>query len=354
MASRYRPRPATTPSHGRRSALRQRQRRTQRWVIVLFAAVLAMVTAIPAFGYFTTYVLPPRRTVVQVNDAKHTLGDMVKRTRASTSVELQAGSQPQLATLPFEILNILVDEELLRQNASIAGVVVTQEDVDAEIRRVHYPTPPTGQQVDQASLEKEYKESLRQYLNLTQFSETEYRNIIRASLLSQRIRERLSEQVPSVAEQVYVHWIKVFDQNVVTEIQERLAKGDAFDSLARIYMRGDAIADANGEVGWMPKGAFPSLDGYLFPSEGKSVELNKISDPIIAGDGTYFLKATAGPETREISNPMREVMKTRVLQEWLNQQRSTNNVQVNFTSDDYQWVVNKVRELIPASAQTGG
>lgn len=313
-----------------------------------------MVIAIPAVGYFTTFVLPPRRTVVQVNDAKHTLGEIVKRTRASTNVELQAGSQPQLATLPFEVLNNLVDEELLRQNASSIGVVVTQEDVDAEVRRIHYPTPPTGQQVDQASLEKEYTESLRRFLNLTQYSETEYRSILRASLLSQRIRDRLSDQVPSVAEQVYVHWIKVFDQNVVTEIQERLAKGDAFDSLARIYMRGDAMANANGEVGWMPKGAFPSLDGYLFPGEGKPVELNKVSDPVLAGDGTYFLKVTAGLETREISPAMREIMKTRVLQQWLNQQRSANDVQVNFNSDDYQWVVKKVQELIPASAQAGG
>ncbi|MBI4312624.1 MAG: SurA N-terminal domain-containing protein [Chloroflexi bacterium] len=353
MASRYRPRNATTPPQGRRAAARQRERRVQRWVVALFAAVLALIVAIPAFGYFNTFVLPPRQVVVQVNEAKHTLGEVVKRARATVNVIAQQGSDPEMAVLPFEIVNNMVDEELLRQNASSVGVIVTQEDVDAEIRRLHFPTPPEGQQVDQASLEKEYQEVLRRYLNLTTFSESEYQAIIRSTLLSNQVREKLSSQVPSVAEQVYVHWIKITDQNLIDTIQNSL-KSDAssFVSLARIYMRTDAYADQNGEVGWMPKGAFPSLDTVLFPDEGKTVELNKISEPVLAGDGTYFLKVTQGPETREVSDKMRDVLKTRGLQQWLNEQRDANNVQVSFNSDDYQWVVNKVREL-SASPQQG-
>ncbi len=350
MASRYRPRAATTPLKGARAAARLRDRRTQRWVVGLFAAILAGVIAIPAYGYFATFVLPPRHTVVQVNEAKHTLGEVAKRTRADVNVIMLQGGQPDYGTLPFDKLNTLVEEELLRQNASKVGVTVSQDDIDAEIRRLHYPTPPEGQQVDQASLDKEYKEKLRQYLNVTQFSENDYRNLIRTTLLRDRIRERLSTQIPSVAEQVYVHWIKVTDPANADAIQQGLAQGAAFDSLARIYLRTDAFADANGEVGWIPKGAFPSLDLYFFPGEGKTVELDKVSDSITAGDGTYFLKATAGPETREISDAMRDVLKTRALQQWLNEQRDANTVSVNFTNEDYQWVVDKVREILPANA----
>jgi len=321
----------------------------QRWVILLFVAVLAVVVAIPAIGYFVTFVLPPRHVVVDVNGSKHTLGEVAKRSRASTSVILVQGGQPDYGTLPFETLNNLVDEELLRQNASKVGVSVSQDDVDAEIRRLQFPTPPAGQQVDEASLEKEYQEKLRQYYNLTGYSVEEYGNIIRATLLRQRITDTLSNQIPSVAEQVYVHWIRVTDQTVAETVQQRLAQGVDFASLARTYLGADAYADANGEVGWVPKGAFPSLELFLFP-ESKPVELNKASDPITAGDGsTYFVMVTAGPETREISDKMRGVLKTQAMQVWLNEQRDANKVDVTFTSADYAWVVNKAKEIIPAS-----
>lgn len=349
MSSRYRPRPATTPLTGARASARMRDRRIQRWVILLFVIVLAVVVAIPAVGYFVTFVLPPRHVVVDVNGSKHTLGEVAKRSRASTSVIMAQGGQPDYGTLPFETLNNLVDEELLRQNASKVGVSVSPDDVDAEVRRLHFPTPPAGEQVDQASLEKEYQEKLRQYFNITGYSSDEYRAIVRATLLRQRITDTLSSQIPSVEDQVYVHWIRVTDQTVAETVQQRLAKSENFASLARTYLGADAYADANGEVGWTPKGAFPSLDLYLFP-EGKTVELNKVSDPITAGDGsTYFLKVTAGPETREISDRMKSVLKTQAMQVWMNSQRDANKVNVTFTSDDYAWVVSKAKEIVPAA-----
>lgn len=331
-------------TQGRLAARRRREHRQQRWVYIAVAVVLAIVVAVPAYGYFATFVLPPRHTVVVVNDAAHTLGEVVKRVRANVTVAASYGSQSDLSVLPFEVLNGLVEEELLRQGASSLGVVATREEVDEEVRKAHYPKPPAGEVADPAALDAEFRESLRNYLNLTQFSEAEYRSILRTDLLRMRVRDKLSNQVPSVAEQVYVHWITVSDPNAISEIQGRLTSGDSFESLARIYMRGDAYADDNGEVGWVPKGAFPSLDDALF-----TIEHNKVSDPIVTGLGTYLVKVTNGPETREIGDKMREVLKNIALEQWLNDQRTSNKVDVNFNNTNYQYVVDKVREMIPPS-----
>ncbi|MBI4201922.1 MAG: SurA N-terminal domain-containing protein [Chloroflexi bacterium] len=350
MATRYRARSYTTPSGGRRAARRLQEHRINRWVIALFVGVLALVIAIPAVGYFFTFVLPPRETIVNVNGSKHSLGQVFKRTQANINLELQLGSEPEIGTLPFTVVNDLITDELLRQNASKVNVFVTQDDITAEIRRLLYPAPPTGQQVDDAALEKEFQERLRQHLNLTRFTEGEYREVVRASLLRNRIRETLSDRVPTVAEQVYVHWIKVLEDDSVTQVQQRLAAGDSFESLARIYSRVDIAADDNGEVGWIPKGAYPTLDTFLFPSSGE-LEYSKVSDPIPAEDGSfYFLKVTDGPQTLEINETMRNRLQNRALQQWLEEQRAANFVDVNFTSAHYSWVISKIREMVPPSA----
>lgn len=350
MASRYRPRSATTPPQGRRAAVRQRERRIQRWVLVLFAVVIAAVVAIPAYGYVATFVLPPRHVVVTVGGVKHTLGEIVKRSRADMLISNSNNLQIDAATLPFNILDTVTNEEILRQNATSLGVMVSLSDTDAEIKRLHYPTPPAGQQVDQVSLDREYQNNLRQYLNLTQLTMDEYRGIVQANLLQAGVSTKLSDRVPAAADQVDVSWVRVADQSIATEIQTHLSNGETLDSLARIYMQQDRYADANGHVGLVPKGAFPFLDTLLFPDTG-SVQLNKVSDSIPGDDGfTYFVLVNAGPQTSQISDAMRQVLKNHAVVQWLADQRGGGKVQVSFTSSDYSWVEKKIQELVPTGA----
>ena len=46
---------------------------------------------------------------------------------------------------------------------------------------------------------------------------------------------------------------------------------------------------------------------------------------------------------------MKEVLKTRALENWLEEQRGLNNVVVNFDSQDYDWVISKIIELTSIS-----
>ena len=342
MASRYRTRATTTPTTRRASRRQQRERRLNRWVVAFGAAVLLLVAVIPIYGYFATIVLPPRQSAVTVNHITRTLGDVVVRTKADMLTAQGFGAGVQLATLPFEVLNTIAQEELLRQGAASEGIIISQEDIDAKLRDSYYPSPPAGEQIDPITLEKAYQENLRNYLNLTHFSETEHRNMIKAQLVRDNLRDKLSEQIPSVAEQVYTHWIKLTDANAAEQVTQRLALGDSFESLVRIYGQNDPYSDDNGEVGWVPRGAFRGLDPILF-----SIEHDVISEAVSSSEATYILKVTDGPVTSEINAKMREVLKKRAVEQWLNSQLDIQDVQVSFTSDDYAWVVDQVIEFAP-------
>ena len=325
---------------------RQREHQQQRWVLAFAGVVIFVILVIPSYGYYATFVAPPRRTAIEVNGVKHSLGEVAKVSKAFAAAYVgSSGGQPDLSTLPLQVVNNMVSDELVVQRAPELGITVTQDEVDAEVRSRHYPTPQAGQETDPATLEREYKENLRRYLDITKFTSGEYREIVRRSLLRQKLLDILSEQIPQVQEQVFVNWIHVQDETAISNVQNGLKDGEAFDRLARVYSVPDSYADDNGQVGWIPKEAFPLLDSTLF-----SLEHDKVSDPISNPPDTYFIKVTAGPELQEVAPNMRDLLKTRVLEKWLDQQfdPSKNDVKVTFGSTEYGWVIDRVRELVPA------
>ena len=240
--------------------------------------------------------------VLNVNGVERTMGEMVDRAKALVVSQVEAGVQPKIPNVPFEVLTRLVDEELLIQGAPLLGVTVTRDDVDGEIDT--------------------------------------YRQIVRTKTLRSQIREIVGQNVPSLEESVYVHWIWVSDETVASEVVGRLEAGEEFDALAREYNQDTVWADHDGEVGWVPRGAFFELEEALF-----SIEHGVVSSPLRSRAGVYILKVTDGPEIVEVNDNMKEVLKTRALENWLDEQRESNNIVVNFNSDDYDWVISKIVEL---------
>ena len=332
------------PTHRRQAGRQQRERRRQIWVLAFAAVIILVVLAIPAYGYYATFVAPPRHTVFSVNGVERSLGEVAKLAKANVAAIVNRGGQPNLSTLPIDITLNLLNEELVNQGAPRLGIEVSREEVDAEVRSRHYPKPKVGEQTDSEALEREFRETYRQYLDFTKFSEDQYRELVRRSVLRGKVQAYLSDQVPQRTEQVYAHWIHVRDDTLTEEIAGRLEQGEAFDRLARIYNIGDPYADDNGEVGWVPRGAFRELDSTLF-----SIEHDMVSEPLLILPNAYFIKVTAGPEDQPISEKMRTLLQTRVLEEWLEVERDNNLIEFSFGSEEYQWVIDQVRGLIPPS-----
>jgi parvulin-like peptidyl-prolyl isomerase len=312
-------------------------------LMAFVVVVVLLIVAIPAYGYYDAFVEPPGRTILTVNGVEHTLGEVAKVTQATVATMVSQGQTPEMSTLPFEVFINLVDEELIRQAAPQLDIFVTQDDVDAGLRETYYPQPPAGEQTDPDALELEFEENYRRYLTLTGFTDQENRERLRISILRQRIQDMLKEQVPFVEEQVYAHWFRLKNDDQIEEVSQRTADGEAFDTMARIYGAADRFADDDGVVGWVPRGANPGLDAVLF-----SIERNTISEPLTTQRGVYVIMITDGPEIREISEEMRTALQVEAMSLWLTQQRAENDITGSFPSPAYQWVIDQVRELLPA------
>jgi len=342
MTTHSRSRVSRVPTQRRRAARQQRERRRQRGLLVFAAIVLIAVVAIPAYGYYDAFIAPPRQVIREVNGVKHTLGDLAQLTRANVAAELAGGGQPSIGILPIQLWQNMLNEELIRQAAPREGLSVTQDEIEAEIRNRYYPEIPEGGPTDPEALEREFQENYRNYLNITQFSESQHRGIIRDFLFRRQIRDKLKDQVPAVEEQVFVHWFRIENDAQLDELQTRLENGEAFDRLARIFGQDDKFADDNGVVGWVPRGAFPDLEETLFSIEHDTA--------IQAGTGTggeLLLKVTDGPEVGDISDEMREELASRALEQWLQAEAENAQVTGALSSKEYEWVAAKAQEIIP-------
>jgi foldase protein PrsA len=331
-------------------ARRKKQGHRRRWGIVGVAVVLVLAIAtVPAYGYYTSFMAPPNTVVARINDVEVKLGDVARMSKVFIAMGKIVGADATLATVPFDALNGLVDGELIRQNAHKLGISVTRSEVEEEIRSRFYPKPSGEQETSPEQLEREYQENLRQFLYSNELSSEQYQELVRSNLFRQKARERLRESIPRLQEHVYVHWIRTDAQNV-PQVKERLDRGDDFAEVAKEMNNEKTYADDSGEVGWIPQGAFPDLDDVMF-----SLEHNQVDGPIISSTGSFFLKIAAGPEFREVATEdMMNLLARTAVNGWVSEQRDIDNVQVNFNSENYAWIVEQVRLSEPSpTPQTG-
>ena len=287
---------------------------------------------------------------------------------------LQAASnalgQPfDLGRTPFEVLGNMAEAEMIRRRAPEFNIQVTDRDVELAILAQFFPPTREGQEFVEGQLEREYKENYRRFLDTSHISDKDHRKVLEEGIYRNKLRAKLGEKVPTVGEQVEVHWILVPSEGEgppgigsqqsrnppVGVIRDRL-DNEVFADVARQANADRTYANQDGYVGWLPKGAFPPLDETLFGSEeSEPIAHNVVSRPISSAGGFYIVKVTGGPETREISEPMRERLKDQALEQWLFKEKEIGVDegwwQVKFDSEIYAWVIDQVQQASPRTTE---
>ena len=206
---------------------------------------------------------------------------------------------------------------------------------------------------DPAQIEREFEEAYRSFLNVIQLSETEHRRLVRRILLRDVFREFIGESVPTVAEQVHLHRVAVGEGDEIDIMLVKLADaiGDSrdpeviqreFKLISKEFSRELAeVERRGGDLGWVPEGVYPEYDAYFF-----DLEVGLVSEAALNSDNSnelYFFMLSERQTARELDPEDRKVLKDRALQDWLNDERDTNDVFSNFNSDIYNWMVEQLQ-----------
>ena len=348
-------------------------RRRRLLIIITIGAVLLLAVAgIAIYGFYDKFIEPNRVLAARVGDTRYTQGDLVKRLRMEQAASVATGQPFDFGTTPLRTLLGMAEAEIIRRAAPEFNIHVSDADIQGGLLQRFGPSIPEGQEVRPGQPEQEFKENYRRFLTNTHLSDGDYRRIVEESIYRERIRESLGDQIPSIAEQVEVQWIMLTAPGAGGDlpapgssdplttnpesIRLRLENED-FTNVAREVSAFSNFADDDGYAGWVPKGAFPLLDPFLYGNnEVGPLELDEISEPIFTPGRIFILKVTAGPENREVSEIMVDKLKTESLENWLQEQKTIGGkegwYEVNWNSKIYAWVNEQVRKTAPPPSPT--
>jgi peptidyl-prolyl cis-trans isomerase C len=138
------------------------------------------------------------------------------------------------------VLMSLIQQALIEEAAAIQGIVVTDAEVEKEFQ--DYITAAGG------------KEKLLALITADRMTEEEWRKGLRSALITNRMRDIVTQGIGTTAEMVRARHILVGDAQTANSLLNQLQRGGDFAKLASQYSLDQTTKLAGGELGWFPRG----------------------------------------------------------------------------------------------------
>ncbi|MBI2847802.1 MAG: peptidylprolyl isomerase [Chloroflexi bacterium] len=306
------------------------QNRSGRWMgFTIVSVIIAFILVIVGIFYYQQNIAPFRRTVIQVDDNRISMGYFIKRARL-------AGSDP------MGMIQVLTNEQLLKLGVPRYGIRASPQDIDDALIAMAAGDNST-------ITDSEAKEWYRQQLNTSKLSDAEYRDMVAISVVASRLEAELAKQLPTAAEQVHLNQILVRTSADAEKAKARLEAGENFSDVAREVSL-DQAAENGGDVGWIPRGVIlPGFEEVAF-----SLNVGDISDPLPYQIETgnpdapteviyYLMMVSEKDAARELEPDNLQRLRGTVLEKWLAEESTLHRVRWlglrnNFDSETMAWL----------------
>jgi hypothetical protein len=146
-----------------------------------------------------------------------------------------------LAEMRRQILEGMIEQELIDQEVVKQGITVTQAEVDAA--------------VNQSIADSGGVDAFNKYLtNVAGMTVDEYREGQREGMLTQKMIEYVTRNVPMTGEQVHARHILLNTKAEADSLLAQLRAGADFAVLAQRYSKDTITSAGGGDLGWFPRG----------------------------------------------------------------------------------------------------
>ena len=293
----------------------QKEHRRQRIIFVIGSLVIILIVGILGYGYFTSQFAPRWQAAIKVNGSTFSTQYYVNYLRAVL------GNQPKDAgsinSMTRSVVEKIQDSELVKQAALNLNISVSEDDINQAIR----DSLIKPEEKDKLS-ETEIQDRIQKFTSNMPFPVDFLKELITADIYGKKLQEKLESQVPTQSEQVKLSAIVVDTDVTATEVSAKLQNNGDFAALSKEYSKDENTKEKGGDMGWVPRGLFPELDGVAF-----SLSKGTPSQPIATSNGYYILLVTDKKDSSPISDDALQVLKSRALTNWLEQARKSNKLE---------------------------
>lgn len=187
------------------------------------------------------------------------------------------------------------------------------------------PTPIT---------EEGFRTALDDYLQTlmdeAEFDSAAFRNIVRASLLYEKVYEAITKDVPREDDWVWARHILVATPEDAAVVVEALEGGQDFAALAAQYSTDESNKMSGGDLSWFERGQMVSeFENTVFAM----TEVGQISDPVQTQFG-YHIIQLLGKEKRPVSSTRLSTLQQQAFDTWLTETKAGMNIEINTNWSD--------------------
>jgi parvulin-like peptidyl-prolyl isomerase len=238
-----------------------------------------------------------------VNGEYITLAELDAEVDRYQAAQKDMGKTASLEEATKTVLEDLIDQVLLAQEARKEGFVLSEADLqtrlDALAGKIGGP------------------EALAAWESAHGYDDESFRSALKRAAEAAWMRDKIVAEVPREAEQVHIQQILTYNEEDAGQVLANLRGGMNWNELAQLY---DPVT--HGELGWVPRGYLldPKVEEAAF-----SLEAGATSDVIQTAAGFHILKVLERG-MHPLSPDALLSVQEQALKEWLSGKRSQSEI----------------------------
>ena len=318
------------------------------FIIVAVVLLIGLLT-VPVYAYFQIYVFPPRELALRVADTEYTRGDVVNFIRFNQRMSEELGIPFKVGGSLFESLQTLQENELAFQLAPKSGITVTAEEVDARLDFILGFVAATVAERASREYKDNVEEARRQFIHQIGMDELVFREFIRKSMFKERLRDVVAEEIPLVQAQVHIYEIIQYqrDPEYARTLERDLVSGAPIENIVLDHSDDPNVRRDHGERGWVPFGISDDNDGLFFGLDANGNRILPIRTPSVPRfdeekQWWSYLVVEEVSAAREIDADSFELLTTRAMGIYFNEQRENFDLHMVLDSDIFNWVNDQI------------
>ncbi len=287
----------------------------------------------------------PGSTAIQVEDTRFRLDYFSSRlTMFVNQNGGQATDVGQRATAVSAVSELLIREEIVRRFAGEFDLTASEEEIQEGI------ASRLGISVDDETFEVVFEQELAR----SGLSEEDYRLMVQATVLADKLTEHFRGEAPESAESVLYRQILVSEQEKADELVSDLQGGADFAALAAEDFNLDVANRENGgDVGWVPRGvqAAPldaSTEALVFDLEPGDISKIEFSSSTSQGEILAWLvvEMLEKDDDRSVEDDQKGTLADRDFNDWVQEKQEPLSIVNNMDGSDpdkFEWAIDSAR-----------